>query len=73
MEDPRITQIGDVYYINYTSVTENGAATSLISTRDFETFERHGIIFAPENKDVTIFPEKINGMYMAFNLSLIHI
>ena len=67
MEDPRITQIGDVYYINYTSVTENGAATSLISTRDFETFERHGIIFAPENKDVTIFPEKINGMYMAFN------
>ena len=67
MEDPRITQIGDEYYINYTSVTENGAATSLISTRDFETFERHGIIFAPENKDVTIFPEKINGMYMAFN------
>ena len=67
MEDPRITQIGEVYYINYTSVTENGAATSLISTRDFETFERHGIIFAPENKDVTIFPEKINGMYMAFN------
>lgn len=59
MEDPRITQIGDVYYINYTSVTENGAATSLISTRDFETFERHGIIFAPENKDVTIFPEKL--------------
>ena len=48
-------------------MTENGAATSLISTRDFETFERHGIIFAPENKDVTIFPEKINGMYMAFN------
>ena len=23
MEDPRITQIGEVYYINYTSVTEN--------------------------------------------------
>lgn len=67
MEDPRITQIGDTYYINYTSVTENGAATSLVSTKDFRQYERHGIIFAPENKDVTIFPEKINGMYMAFN------
>lgn len=67
MEDPRITQIGDRYYINYTSVTENGAATSLISTADFCNYERHGVIFAPENKDVTIFPEKINGLYVAFN------
>lgn len=67
MEDPRITRIDDVYYINYTSVTENGAATSLISTKDFKTYERHGIIFAPENKDVTIFPEKIGGEYVAFN------
>lgn len=67
MEDPRITQIDDTYYINYTSVTENGAATSLISTKDFKNYERHGIMFAPENKDVTIFPEKINGKYMAFN------
>lgn len=67
MEDPRITKIGDVYYINYTSVTENGPATSLISTKDFVNFERHGIIFAPENKDVAIFPKKINGEYVAFN------
>lgn len=67
MEDPRITKIDDIYYINYTSVTENGAGTSLISTKDFCTFERHGIIFAPENKDVTIFPQKINGKYVAFN------
>lgn len=67
MEDPRITKIEDVYYINYTSVTKNGAATSLISTKDFQTYERHGIIFAPENKDVTIFPEKIGGQYVAFN------
>lgn len=67
IEDPRITQIDDTYYINYTSVTRNGAATSLVSTKDFETYERHGIIFAPENKDVTIFPEKINGKYVTFN------
>lgn len=67
IEDPRVTKIEDTYYINYTSVTRNGAATSLVSTKDFVSYERHGIIFAPENKDVTIFPEKINGKYMTFN------
>lgn len=67
MEDPRVTKIDGRYYINYTSVTENGPATSLVSTEDFEHYTRHGIIFAPENKDVTIFPEKIGGQYMAFN------
>jgi predicted GH43/DUF377 family glycosyl hydrolase len=67
MEDPRITQIGNTYYISYTSVTKNGPATSLISTKNFMNYERHGIIFAPENKDVTIFPEKIRGEYTAFN------
>lgn len=67
MEDPRITQMGDVYYINYSSVTENGICVSLIKTTDFMTYERMGIIFGPENKDVTIFPEKIGGEYVALN------
>lgn len=67
MEDPRITQIGDTYYINYTAVSPNGAATALITTKDFVNYERHGIIFLPENKDVTIFPEKIQGKYYCFD------
>jgi len=32
-------------------------ATALASTSDFRTFDRHGIIFCPENKDVVLFPE----------------
>lgn len=67
MEDPRITQIGDDYYINYSAVMEEGISVGLLHTKDFENYERIGTIFAPENKDVTIFPEKINGMYYAFN------
>lgn len=67
MEDPRITKIEEKYYINYTAVSKLGASTSLISTDDFMTFERHGIIFMPENKDVCIFNEKINGYYYAYN------
>lgn len=67
IEDPRITCIDDTYYINYTAVSELGAATSLITTKDFITYERKGVIFPPENKDVTIFSEKINGLYYAYH------
>jgi hypothetical protein len=37
------------------------------STKDFRTFARHGIIFPPNNRDVTIFPEKIDGRYVALH------
>lgn len=67
MEDPRITQIDGTYYINYTAASPNGAQTALITTNDFKNFTRQGCIFLPENKDVAIFPEKINGKYYAFN------
>lgn len=62
VEDPRITKIGDVYYITYVGVSEEmGVATCLMTTKDFKSFDRHGVIFSCENKDVVIYPEKING------------
>jgi predicted GH43/DUF377 family glycosyl hydrolase len=67
VEDPRITLLDGVYWINYTAVSHHGNATGLASTRDFRTFERHGIIFSPPNRDVTIFPERIGGRYAALH------
>jgi len=67
IEDPRITLLEGTYWINYTAVSERGIATALASTRDFETFERHGIIFPPPNRDVTIFPERIDGRFVALH------
>ena len=67
VEDPRITRLEDRYWINYSAVSPRGIATALASTRDFRTFERHGIIFPPNNRDVTIFPERIGGRYMALH------
>lgn len=67
IEDARITQIGETCWINYTAVSELGIATGLASTTDFKTFDRHGLIFPPPNRDVTIFPQKINGRYMALH------
>ncbi|MBN1818595.1 MAG: glycoside hydrolase family 130 protein [Sedimentisphaerales bacterium] len=65
LEDPRITQIDQTYYITYKSVSDKGICTSLASTRDFRTYQRHGVIFCPENIDVVLFPEKIGGKYWA--------
>jgi beta-1,2-mannobiose phosphorylase / 1,2-beta-oligomannan phosphorylase len=67
MEDPRITPIGGRFYITYVAVSRHGAATALASTADFQTFERHGLIFPPENKDVMLFPEQIGGQYFALH------
>ena len=67
IEDPRITRIEDTYYINYSAVSPHGVVTSLASTKDFVSFKRHGVIFPPDNKDVTIFPERIQGRYYALH------
>jgi predicted GH43/DUF377 family glycosyl hydrolase len=67
VEDARITRIDDTYWITYVAVSRHGAATALASTRDFETFERHGVIFCPENKDVVLFPERIGGEFVALH------
>jgi predicted GH43/DUF377 family glycosyl hydrolase len=67
LEDPRITKISDIYYINYVGVSPAGVTTCLASTTDFKNYKRHGVIFCPDNKDVVIFPEKINGKFYAIH------
>ena len=70
LEDPRITRIGERFYITYVSVSRHGPATALASTTDFQTLKRHGIIFCPENKDVVLLPERVNGEYVALHRPL---
>lgn len=67
VEDARITCIDNRYYVNYTAVSRVGIATALVTTTDFVNIQRHGLIFAPSNRDVTIFPEQINGQYVCYH------
>lgn len=67
LEDARITAIDEKFYIAYVAVSQLGVTTCLGSTEDFKDFKRHGIIFCPENKDVAVFPEKINGSFYALH------
>lgn len=80
-EDPRITKIGDTFYITYVALAQRireggkptyeiihnlNSQTALLTTKDFVSFKRHGIITPQDsdNRDVVIFPEKINGQFV---------
>jgi predicted GH43/DUF377 family glycosyl hydrolase/glycosyltransferase involved in cell wall biosynthesis len=65
VEDPRITLIDGVYQITYVAVSRLGIVTCRLTTTDFRTFERHGAMLHPDQKDVVLFPETIGGKYMA--------
>jgi predicted GH43/DUF377 family glycosyl hydrolase len=67
IEDPRISLIDGIYYISYVAVSPLGVTTCLISTKDFNSFQRHGVIFCPENKDAVLFPAKVEGKYYALH------
>jgi predicted GH43/DUF377 family glycosyl hydrolase/glycosyltransferase involved in cell wall biosynthesis len=64
-EDPRATLIDGVWHITYVSVGRLGITTSRLTTTDFRSFERQGMMFLPDHKDVAIFPGRIDGRYFA--------
>lgn len=67
VEDCRVSKIEDVYHLTYTAVSSDGFGVGYSSTRDWKTFDPHGVIIPPPNKDFTLFPEKIGGYYYALH------
>ena len=63
VEDCRVTGIGGTFYLTYTAVSPLGVAVGMCSTRDWQTFEHHGLVLPCHNKDCALFPEKIGGKY----------
>jgi len=67
IEDARVTEIDGTYYVYFTAVSPYGVGEAMIKTKNFKETEHCGMIFAPENKDVLIFPEMVNGKYYALH------
>ncbi len=65
IEDPRITYVPELeqYAIAYTSFARGGPGVSLALTKDFESFERLGVIMPPEDKDAALLPRRIGGFW----------
>lgn len=68
-EDPRITKIGDTFYITYTAIDspiedrkhKPNVRIALATTKDFKTLKKHGIIGpASRSKAAALFPEQVN-------------
>ncbi|MGP8160527.1 MAG: glycosyltransferase [Candidatus Dormibacteria bacterium] len=64
-EDPRATLIDGVWHITYVSVSRLGISTSRLTTTDFRRFDRHGLMFLPDQKDVVLFPGRVRGRFAA--------
>lgn len=65
VEDPRITKIGDTYYIVYAISSACWDRLTLASTKDFKTYVKHGLIVKNiAQRTGALFPEKINGQYV---------
>jgi len=61
--DPRITQIGDDFYLMHAAHSGHGCRLSTFKTRDFERFEWVGFASETDNRNGVLFPEKIGGLY----------
>ncbi|HID61670.1 MAG TPA: glycosidase [Anaerolineae bacterium] len=64
VEDPRITRLGDTFYMVYVAYSEQGMRISLAASSNLIAWERLGVILPDEdNKNAVLFPEKIGGRY----------
>lgn len=70
IEDPRITKIGDRYYLTCCSVSSERHSTTLYVSENGLDYQLLGIIMDHQNKDMILFPEKINGKYFALTRPL---
>jgi len=70
-EDPRISKIGDTYYIVFVSMSRfgyTGDRLGLATTKDFKTFHNHGLIMKEfEQRTSGLLPGKINDYYALFH------
>ncbi len=76
VEDPRLVQFGDTYYLTYTGYNKKDAQLCLATSKDLIHWERKGVII-PANrgnwnvkwtKSGAIVPEKIAGKYWMYFL-----
>jgi predicted GH43/DUF377 family glycosyl hydrolase len=76
VEDPRLVQFGDTYYLTYTGYNKKDAQLCLATSKDLVHWQRQGVIVPAYKghwnvrwtKSGAIVPEKINGRYWMYFL-----
>jgi beta-1,2-mannobiose phosphorylase / 1,2-beta-oligomannan phosphorylase len=70
IEDPRITKIDDEYYMTVCAVSSERHSTVLYKSADGLNYQNLGMILDHQNKDMVIFPQKINNKFYALTRPL---
>jgi beta-1,2-mannosidase len=76
VEDPRLVQFGDTYYLTYTGYNKKDAQLCLATSKDLVHWERRGVILPAYKgnwnvrwtKSGAIVPEKVGGKYWMYFL-----
>jgi beta-1,2-mannosidase len=76
VEDPRLVQFGDTYYLTYTGYNKKHAQLCLATSKDLIHWDRKGVIMPSDKgnwnvkwtKSGAIVPEKIGGKYWMYFL-----
>jgi len=76
VEDPRLVQFGDTYYLTYTGYNKKDAQLCLASSKDLIHWDRKGVIIPAHKgnwnvkwtKSGAIVPEKVDGKYWMYFL-----
>ena len=77
VEDPRIVQIGDTYYLTYTGYNTVDAQLCLATSKDLVHWDRKGVIMPAKQgrwntgwtKSGAILPDKVNGKYWMYYMA----
>ncbi|HEV7664467.1 MAG TPA: glycosidase [Chloroflexota bacterium] len=74
VEDARIVPLDGLgeYAVTYTAYSRAGPLVALALTDDFRTFERHGAIMSPEDKDAAFFPRQFGGRWALIHRPVPH-
>lgn len=64
VEDPRIVYIDGEFLVTYSAYSRNGVCIGLAKTADFVSIERIALITEADYRNVVIFPEKIDDLYV---------
>lgn len=68
VEDPRIVKMENKYFMTYVGVSlKNGISSYVAVSKNLKDWEKRWMIFSEQDKDVVLFPEKINGKYVVLH------
>ena len=70
VEDPRIVELDDKFYMMYTAFGarfDGDYRISMASSPDLINWSRHGVVLDEPNKDASFFPEKVGGRYAMYH------